>query len=597
MSRAVLPAWALCAAAALVPPGVTPAPAFQGAPAASPLPEVALEGMDPAVRDQLEAARAQLDHLVANPDTDPVALSDAYGRAGRFYQLYDLPEPAEAAYRRALELTPDDFRWLYHLGVLQQDGQRLEDARRALESARAARPTDGPTRLRLGQVELARNRLDEAERWFLQTLELPGTAAAAAYGLGQVALLRRDPATAVDRFRQALELQPSATTAHYQLGLAYRALGEIDLARRHLAIVGRREVAFDDPLRQNLSALVAGAGALIARATDYRANGELKLAAESLRRALEIAPEDLAIWRVLVSTLTQAGDLDSAMLEMRALLARYPDDASTHYDLGTALGRRGDTARAIEHLERATEIDPGYADAHFNLASLLEDLGQLSAAEERYSRAAALGPHDSEARVRRAGLASRLGRADEAAAELEAIVAVEPENRAAVALLATVLGRAGRFADAAHRYSHAITLDPADDELWFGRAIALLLAERYAEARDHLESAAERYPESPRFAHLLARLLATSPDPEVRDGPRALTLATQALEQRQSLDHAETVAMALAELGRFPEAADLQRRILQGAEASGATQLLPALRSRLQGYERGEPCRAPWAGG
>jgi len=57
--------------------------------------------------------------------------------------------------------------------------------------------------------------------------------------------------------------------------------------------------------------------------------------------------------------------------------------------------------------------------------------------------------------------------------------------------------------------------------------------------------------------------------------------------------NAETVAMALAELGRFEDAVRLQSRILQEATQYGSPELAQ-MESRLRRYERGEPVRSPW---
>ena len=72
-------------------------------------------------------------------------------------------------------------------------------------------------------------------------------------------------------------------------------------------------------------------------------------------------------------------------------------------------------------------------------------------------------------------------------------------------------------------------------------------------------------------------------------------LAERVMAAELTLDHAETLAMAFAEVGRFGEAVQLQRRVIQQAEggrppgANRSRQL-----GRLARYERGEVVRAPW---
>jgi hypothetical protein len=90
----------------------------------------------------------------------------------------------------------------------------------------------------------------------------------------------------------------------------------------------------------------------------------------------------------------------------------------------------------------------------------------------------------------------------------------------------------------------------------------------------------------------LAEVLAGSPDASVRDGERALQLANAAYRANRGADHAEAVAMALAELGRFDEAAQFQRELLADAEkAKAPAALRTRLAANLARYERKEPVR------
>ena len=98
--------------------------------------------------------------------------------------------------------------------------------------------------------------------------------------------------------------------------------------------------------------------------------------------------------------------------------------------------------------------------------------------------------------------------------------------------------------------------------------------------------------------HLLARLLATASEPEVRDGDRAVTMARELLRLRPGPDVAETLAMALAETGDFEQAVQLQEQVVQRSRQRGepASSLNPRER-RLESYRQGRAVRDPWRGG
>jgi len=110
-----------------------------------------------------------------------------------------------------------------------------------------------------------------------------------------------------------------------------------------------------------------------------------------------------------------------------------------------------------------------------------------------------------------------------------------------------------------------------------------------------LADAVKSYPDQPVFAHGLARLLAAAPDDNVRDGARALALVQQLLSNEQRTpDLGETMAMALADVGRYEEAIQLQRDLIAGAERRGVHNVTGRLADNLALYERHQPCRMPW---
>jgi tetratricopeptide (TPR) repeat protein len=136
--------------------------------------------------------------------------------------------------------------------------------------------------------------------------------------------------------------------------------------------------------------------------------------------------------------------------------------------------------------------------------------------------------------------------------------------------------------------------DPTLSDATLGRAITLVRVGRYAEARDQLTEAIKAYPDHTGFPHALARLLAAAPDDTVRDGRRALALAQQVVKVDQSIDVGETLGMALAEAGRFDEAAAVQRDLMAAARQAGQTNLAARLRDNLRLYEAHKASRTPW---
>ncbi len=125
--------------------------------------------------------------------------------------------------------------------------------------------------------------------------------------------------------------------------------------------------------------------------------------------------------------------------------------------------------------------------------------------------------------------------------------------------------------------------------------MALVRLGRFAEARAVLEDAVRVHPEQPGLAHALARLLASAPDDAVRDGPRALAIM-RSLEKTTApaVTLVETMAMALAENGRFAEAMARQRQAIAMATQARRADLVMRPSANLRRYEANMPSRTPW---
>lgn len=87
----------------------------------------------------------------------------------------------------------------------------------------------------------------------------------------------------------------------------------------------------------------------------------------------------------------------------------------------------------------------------------------------------------------------------------------------------------GRWMDAARFYRSALKTASDSSEARFGLATALTQIERHAEAAPLLESLLREFPDNPAVLNNLAWILAKTDDPGLRDPPRALRLAREAV--------------------------------------------------------------------
>jgi tetratricopeptide (TPR) repeat protein len=599
------------------------------------LEQPALDRQEPAVRQQLASARRELDRLLADDRATDQALAEAYGKLGRLYFLYDIVDLTVPALRNAQTLAPDDPRWPYFLAVHLTFEGDLEEAERHLRRALELQPDDPPTLARLANVLLDQGRADEAEPIFRRAVELPPQRAAALAGLARIAQERGEHQEAIELARQALELQPEADSLYHVIGMSLRALGDREAARAALEKNEHGRVRFQDPWVDALAEENASAEAHFQAASDAMRRNDLPAAIDFYRSYLAIKGDDALTYHNLGVALLSLDRWDEGLEALRRAVALDEKSRSAHYSLGSALADLGRYEEALPHYRRAHELDPAEKGIHADWATLLAKVGRVEEAlaeleailaedpEQFYARlkygaVLAQAERDQEARTQleriadSGGLGARergeahyhlgllaLRRRDgtSASRHLAAAVELDPKSGEAQRAYGEDLARQGRFGEAAEALARAVELEPADERARFSLAMALLLGDRCPAAVTALDDAARELPQSLSLRHLLARLLATCPEPQARDGARAVELAQQVLEAQLTFEHAETLAMALAEAGRFEEAVATQRRVIAEAERTGASGPAHARRiERLARYERREPVRAPWRG-
>jgi len=157
----------------------------------------------------------------------------------------------------------------------------------------------------------------------------------------------------------------------------------------------------------------------------------------------------------------------------------------------------------------------------------------------------------------------------------------------------------GQAAAAAEHYQTALALNADYAEAHYQLAVVLLARGEVAEASRHYREAIRLKPDWVEALNNLSWLLATQPEARFRDGQEAVALAARgvALTHTNDAKLLDTLGAALAEAGRFPEAADAARRAARLAQASGAGPLGREIEAHRQCYERGQPLREPSAPG
>lgn len=516
-------------------------------------------------------------------------LADTLAQLGR-------DQEAAVIYGRILEADPHAAAANRGLGTLEAAAGRPREAIRHLERALELQPEATSLHYQLSQAYRALGLEADADRHALLagagqiSFEDPRVAAldqlAVGAGVrlarGGVALSQGRPELAIEEYRQAVAADPGNVAARTNLALLLGRAGRAAEAREHL------EEALRVAPTDSTALLTLGALAL--------SEADPGAAKQAFERVLENQPDHAGALRGHADASLALGDREAALQDLRRLVELAPDDGPGRLMLGTTLQEGGDLAAAEREFEATLALDLApqeAAAAHLSLANLSAASGTLEAALEHYEAALAIDPGLTPAIYNRAGALSRLGRYAEAAAEYRRLLELEPELPAARFYLADALLRAGEPGLSREAFEAVLAKDPDDERARLGLAVSLNRLDRHSEALESLEASVRRLPRSGLLAHELARTLASSPDRSLRDGPRAAELASRLLAAQPSAAIAETLAMALAEAGRFEQAIEIQRRLVEEVGAAGDAAVVARLRTVLALYEGGEPCCPP----
>ena len=446
----------------------------------------------------------------------------------------------------------------------------------------------------LGKLLLATESFGDAESCFLNALALNSTDTRWGYYLAHSYRLQGESQQAADYFERTLQMRPDDIAALVWLGNVYldqgRPVEAGPLFSRALALdariaaarigLGRVALAARDyagAIEHLEAALALDRGATSVHyslATAYRGAGQIERADAHLRQRGpgQIGPPDPLMQEVselLRSPVTfetrgdralARGEFPKAVAAFRSGLELAPDSLALRQKLATSLSLAGDVPGAVQQLQELLRRDPTFASAHYTLGVLLLANGQTDLAIDRFASAVQHEPTYLQARLQ----------------------------------LANTLRSRKRFEPALKQYTEVIELDPRVAEARFGQATSLADLKRYAEARDRLAEGVRLYPDRVEFVSALARLQAAAPDARVRDGARALTLATELVKRQNSASAREAMAMALAEVGRYDQALQWQRNAIAAATRDRQLDLAAAMAANLRLFEGRQPSRTLW---
>lgn len=361
------------------------------------------------------------------------------------------------------------------------------------------------------------------------------------------------------------------------------------------------------------------AEALVLRA---RVQADESKALADFDEAIQLAPDNGNYRLVRAVFLRSRKKLDEALAEVDAVLEQSPDDANALILQGEVFRELGKNDAALESFDRATELAPQTPGPYQHRGEIYRNLGEYDKALAQFSKALELQPGELRTLVHRAEVYLRSRRFEEALADVD-VVLEKQQLVLAHRIRAEVLANLNRLPDAIEEMEQVSAAMPSQIEpkmqlaLYYqadkrlrkavevynevleqqsdsvlarrNRGEAYLTLGEHAAAIADFEKALEHFAEDPALLNNLAWVLATSPDAEVRDGRRAVELATKACEltNYHETHILSTLAAAFAESGDFGTAIEWSQKAVDMDESEQAEQLAKELAS----YQGGQPWR------
>ena len=229
--------------------------------------------------------------------------------------------------------------------------------------------------------------------------------------------------------------------------------------------------------------------------------------------------------------------------------------------------------------------------AHMNLGRALESSGRLDEAMVEYRRALAIKPDFVSALCNVGELLAQKGKFDEAITQFRHALQIDLTHAPSHYNLGMVLGRGGDKAGAMAEFQRVLDLLPDHAATHFKLGKMLDDQGKSSAAIAHYRKAVENGLDTATLYNNLAWLLATSPEPSLRNAAEAVRQAQRAnqLSGGRQLDHPRYACCRIRRGRSLSRGTGHGCKALELAEARHDKVLIEAQRSRITLYEAGRP--------
>jgi tetratricopeptide (TPR) repeat protein len=370
---------------------------------------------------------------------------------GIVYGANGLWPQARSAFSNAAVLNPREPLARLYFGISELELGNLEPALQHFKVVTNLFPQFAPGYYRLGEASLRAGATEQAVAAFERLIQLAPDEWQGYSGLADARIRSSRPSEAIQPLERAIALNPSAKTAHHLLGVAFRATGRLDDARREL-VLGADAISY--PMADDWFKLAPQHMMLlqdqIDAANEYSANGQPDRAARLLERALGFQPDNLSLRNHLAIAYNQAGHPEKARTLLIDVIRKDEGNLPATIALSYACVAMGLNDEALARAKRAIELGPNVAQAHLAMANVLLATERDAEALESLKSASRCDPANFAVYLEMGDVLWRnLKQPGEALTQYQKAVGLSPTSTAALGKLAELLTEQGKTNEAA----------------------------------------------------------------------------------------------------------------------------------------------------
>ena len=362
------------------------------APPIPPPPEIDTSRASSAIASAIEEALVEARN---EPDS---AL--ARGRLGMLCYAHEFRHEALECFQQAVRLDPQQFRWRYYKGIVEEDFN-LSEAAETYRNAQRYRPNYAPLFMRYGNLLVRLNRPEEARRKYLQAAELAPRSTDPLLGLARLEMSLGQLNEANQRLQQALEINSSSRDVMVEKIRLMRMRGDLIAAadlEETASLLPPTRPSLPDEFLAVMEQEDKSSNRLARTADALLSQERYDEAADLLQKLIQTRP-DLARLRINLGQIRlRQRRLPEATQIFRDTVQQFPNDPLCRFALGTALESARDWELAAAAYAEASRLKPDYSESMYRHGRVLSQMDRHADAVAPLQACLTVDPVHSRAR-------------------------------------------------------------------------------------------------------------------------------------------------------------------------------------------------------